>query len=111
MKYVNTDLVQPEQQNYDVTADTIRHVAYATEDYNALYADAEFAKKTRWGGIIASPGYLYSHANSGGWARGIGDITDSTGLEYDLRDNMGDDWEYLLPVRPGDRVIANVKLT
>jgi acyl dehydratase len=52
---VGKDLPQPEQFNYDVTRDGIRHFAYCIPDPNALYLDHEYAATTRWGGIIALP--------------------------------------------------------
>ena len=60
---VGQDLPQPEQFNYGVTADGIRHFAYCIPDSNGLYLDAEYAATTRWRGIIAPPGYLYAHGS------------------------------------------------
>lgn len=109
----NRDLPQPEQHNYVVTRDSIRHIAYATEEYNAIYLDEEYAKQTRWGGIIAPPGYLYSHGQQFfAWpvvGHGL-KIVDSEGLEFDGADNMADDWDFYLPVRPGDTIISHTKL-
>jgi acyl dehydratase len=103
--YCRADLPQPEQNNYDVSRDNIRKVAYAIADPNALYLDEEFARQTCWGGVIAQPGYLYSHGRQmHSWPCSLGRIVDSEGYEYDLGDNMGDDWDLLLPVRPGDTV-------
>jgi acyl dehydratase len=108
----NQDLPQPEQNYYEVTADAIRHTAYATFEHSALYLDEEFAHTTRWGGIIAPPGYLYSHgARFLSWPRRGGRITDSSGLEFDLADNMGDEWDLRLPVRPGDRIVSHSRPT
>ena len=104
-KYIGQDLEQPEYYNYDVSKDSIRHFAYGINDYNALYLDEGFAKRTRFEGIVAPPGYLYSHGHSI-WARILGDIPGIT-----QNDNAGEQWEFLLPVRPGDRVTANVKVS
>jgi acyl dehydratase len=106
---IDKDLPQPEQFNYEVTRDTIRHFAYANEDYNALYLDQEFARTTRWGGIIAPPGYLYSHGFSV-WLRVMGDIRDSRGRELSQNDNAGEEWEFYLPVRPGDVITSYGKI-
>jgi acyl dehydratase len=104
----NADLPQPEQNYYEVSRDAIRHTAYATGEHSALYTDEEFARTTRWGGIIAPPGYLYSHGAAFlSWPRRLGRIVDSTGLEFDLSDNMGDEWTLLLPVRPGDTIVSH----
>ena len=103
-KLIGQELEQPEWFNYDVTRDTIRHFAYGINDYNALYMDEGFASKTRFGGIIAPPGYLYSHGHAV-WARILGDIPGIT-----QNDNAGEQWEFFIPIRPGDRVVANVKI-
>src|SRR6266508_816157 len=38
--------------------DTIRHFVHGYGDDNPLFTDAEYAAKTRWGGIIAPHQYL-----------------------------------------------------
>jgi len=60
---VGKNLPQPEQFNYEVTRDGIRHFAYCIPDFNALYRDEAYAEATRWRGIIAPPGYLYAHGH------------------------------------------------
>ena len=45
---------------YEITKKDIRRFAQATGDKNPLYVDEEFAKKTRYGRIIAPP--LFCHA-------------------------------------------------
>jgi len=42
-------------ENSLVTEDLIRHFADASGDRNPLWRDPEYARKTRWGGIIAPP--------------------------------------------------------
>jgi len=44
--------------NCPIEASEIRRFALATEDGNPLWLDNEYAKKTRWGGIIAPPTFL-----------------------------------------------------
>lgn len=46
--------------NYEVTWDGTRHFAFGYGDDNPLWCDPEYAKTTRWGGIIAPPNFLYS---------------------------------------------------
>ena len=43
--------------NTVATADTIRHWAIGIGDDNPLFTDAEYGETTRWGGMIAPPGY------------------------------------------------------
>src|ERR1700689_1042355 len=102
---VGKDLPQPEQFNYDVTRDGIRHFAYCIPDPNALYLDHEYAATTRWGGIIAPPGYLYAHG-SPAWLGKMPGIRDSNGNELTGSDNATEAWEFFRPVRPGDTVLS-----
>jgi len=102
---VGKDLPQPEQFNYGVTRDTIRHFAYCIPDSNALYLDEEYAATTRWGGIIAPPGYLYAHG-SPAWLGKMPGIRDSNGNELTGSDNATEAWEFFRPVRPGDTVLS-----
>ena len=39
----------------EVTRDAIYHLAYAIGDLNPLYLDDDYAKKTRWGTLLAPP--------------------------------------------------------
>jgi acyl dehydratase len=85
----------------------IKKFAIAVEDFNALWFDEEYAKQSRWGGLIAPPLYL---------------ITAHDGLEagfelfvwcYENLDKIPNfvetfeaetEWEFFEPVRPGDRI-------
>ncbi len=106
---VGRDLPQPEQFNYEVTRDTIRHFAYCIPDPNALYLDGEFAAKTRWRGIIAPPGYLYAHG-SPAWLGKMPGIKNANGEEMTGSDNATEAWEFFRPVRPGDTVLSHGKI-
>src|SRR5439155_22820532 len=44
--------------NEEATRDGIRHYAYGFGDDNLLWCDPDHAASTRWGGIIAPPGFL-----------------------------------------------------
>ncbi len=106
---VGKDLPQPEQFNYGVTRDRIRHFAYCIPDSNALYLDHEYAATTRWRGIIAPPGYLYAHG-SPAWLGKMPGIRDSSGNELEGDDNATEAWEFFRPVRPGDTVLSHGKI-
>jgi acyl dehydratase len=43
-----------EPWNYEASRDAIRHYAWGIGDDNPLFHDADYAKGTQWGGIIAS---------------------------------------------------------
>lgn len=106
---IGKDLPQPEQFNYEVTRDTIRHFAYCVPDHNALYLDDEYAASTRWRGIIAPPGYLYAHG-SPAWLGKLPGIKDSSGNEMEGSDNATEAWEFFRPVRPGDTILSHGKI-
>jgi len=44
--------------NEEATRDGIRHYAHGFGDDNPLYCDPDHARGSRWGGIIAPPGFL-----------------------------------------------------
>lgn len=48
----------------EVNADATRHFAYGYGDDNPLYCDPEYAKDTRWGGLIAPPNFVYCMGES-----------------------------------------------
>ncbi|OHD01484.1 MaoC family dehydratase N-terminal domain-containing protein [Sphingopyxis sp. OPL5] len=46
--------------NYEVTWDGTRHFAVGYGDDNPLWCDKHYGDKTRWGGLIAPPNFLYT---------------------------------------------------
>lgn len=106
---IGKDLPQPEQFNYDVTRDAIRHFAYCIPDPNGLYLDPEYAATTRWRGIVAPPGYLYAHGSPAWLGKMLG-IRDLCGNELEGSDNATEAWEFFRPVRPGDTVLSHGKI-
>lgn len=45
---------------YEATRDNIRHYAHGIGDDNPLWCDPEYAKKTKFGDVIALPSFLFS---------------------------------------------------
>ena len=45
----------------EVTADSIRHFAHGTDDDNPLWLDAVHAARSRFGGVIAPPAFIFAH--------------------------------------------------
>ncbi|MEU0482131.1 MaoC family dehydratase N-terminal domain-containing protein [Streptosporangium sp. NPDC006013] len=80
--------------------DIRRWALYSTGDDNPLWSDEEYARRTRWGGVIAPPTFLYT--------------IDSTIVAPGLRGVQwiygGTRWENHVPVRPGDRITAKARL-
>ena len=51
--------IRVEQYNYEATRDTIRHYAWGIGDDNPLYYDADYARRSKWGNIIAPPTFFF----------------------------------------------------
>lgn len=90
--------------NYEATIDTIRHFAHGYGDDNPLYTSPDYGKKTRWGNMIAPPIFLTT--------TGVSEVKE---IRPEVRRRgehalagvheffSGDEWEWFLPVYPGDR--------
>ena len=91
----------------EVEKGAIRRFAQAVEDANPLYADEEYARATRHGGIICPPGFF-------GWPSGeeVGAerITSMLGRPFENVLNAGNESEFLRPIRPGDVLVSSTKL-
>jgi acyl dehydratase len=98
----------------DVTIWAIRRYAAATEDPNPLWQDDEYAKKTRWGGIIAPPTFVEVYSPLNRTMRETGG--ELTGLvapflpPFKRQLLVGEDFELYLPVRPGDAISSRAIL-
>ena len=88
--------------NIEVTVDMIKHFATAVGDLNPLWIDEEYAKKTRWGGIIVPPGYLYGVIYATGMRAG--------GLPGVHAFHSGNNWEWYKPIRVGDKITGTYQL-
>jgi len=104
----------PELPPEDVTIWGIHRYAAATEDPNPLWRDEEYANKTRWGGVIAPPTFVevYSPLNrimreTGGELAGL---TAPFQLPFQSQLLAGEDFEFYLPIRPGDSISGRVVL-
>src|SRR3546814_11183902 len=54
----------PPPNNDEVTWDGTRHFAFGYGDDNPLWCDRNYGEKTRWGGLIAPPNFLYTMGES-----------------------------------------------
>lgn len=58
---VGVEVPEPRRYHNDyVTQDGSRHFCWGYGDDNPLYCNAEYAKNTRWKGLIAAPGFSYT---------------------------------------------------
>lgn len=87
-QYIGTAVPKVQHHNR-ATPDAIRHFAIAIADDNPLWVDRDYAKDSRWGGIIAPPSFLMSVNNGNA----------SPGLERMLRLGSSWDLEYFEPIR------------
>lgn len=90
---------------YEVEKGAIRKFCIAVGDTNPLYLDEEYAKKTKYGGIIAPLGFFGSAVSSGAFGQQPYEVS----LKRVL--NGGTEYEYIKPVRPGDTIISTRKIT
>ncbi len=96
----------------EVEKGAIRRYADAVGDDNPLYYDEEYAKKTKYGGIISPPGFF-------GWAKRpissseglIGVIEAMIGAGYAGILDGGMAYDFYLPVRVGDTLVGSPKVS
>lgn len=82
----------------------IRQFAQAIGDTNPLYSDEEFAKKTVHGGIIAPPTFPIAMSEES-------DEDLDLGLEYSRMLHGEQRFIYTRPIRPGDVLTCQLKVT
>lgn len=87
--------------------DAIRHFARGVGDTSPLWQDEQYAKKTRWKGIVAPPTFLYSLRGRNGGAAGVSAI----GLPGVHGVNAGTEFEWYRPIYAGERVTSTMALT
>ena len=97
--------VEAEPEIWEVEKGHIRRFAQAIGDSNPLWQDEEYARKTRYGGIIAFPLYL----NDVGLVRFVDRLVDMCPDKANI--NGGTDLEYYRPMRPGDTLTTVAKLS
>ena len=86
----------------EIEKGAIRRFAEAIGDTNPLYQDETAARRSRFGGIIASPTFLRSIQID------RPELPLKNPLERLL--DAGSEWEYFQPVRPGDRITVVTRL-
>jgi acyl dehydratase len=87
--------------NTQATRDTIRHFVNAVGDMNPLYRDPEYAKKTRYGRLIA-PGCFLISVNSP-----TGQAGQLPGIEHWY---AGNEFEWFKPILEGDEYTYDLTL-
>ena len=86
---------------YLLTLEAIQKYCRAVGETNSLYFDEEYAKRSRWKGIIAPPSIhillMFACTPTDDWMRSPGTI------------NAGQSWSYNLPARPGDTITLQAR--
>jgi len=88
-----------------VTADAIWHFTLGLGDDNPLWLDESYASQSPFGGLVAPPAFLYA-SNSGPVT---GQMEATMGLKYVYGMWGSDEWDWLLPIREGDRLGASCR--
>ncbi len=87
---------------HEATSDNIRHYAHGIGDDNPLWCDPGYAAKTRYGGIIALPSFLFATSRIvSGYVGGLPGIHAMW---------SGADWTWYKPVRRNDEIKAEAHL-
>ena len=81
---------------HEATRDAIRHYAHGIGDDNPLWCDPDYAARTRWGGIIAPPSFLFATSRIvSGYVGGLAGVHAMW---------AGADWTWHLPVLRNDAI-------
>lgn len=80
--------------------DIRRWAMYSCGDDNPLWSDADYGKRTIWGGTIAPPSFLYT----------IDTLIVAPGLRGVQWIHGGTRWSLVRAVRPGDTIVARARV-
>jgi acyl dehydratase len=101
---------------FQVEKGAIRKYADAVEDGNPLYWDEDYARDSRYGAMIAPPGFFGWPSR---WVMGDSITTNEdnesrsalTKAGYARTHNGGIEYEFYKPVRAGDILVASLRIT
>ena len=87
---------------HEATRDNIRHYAHGIGDDNPLWCDPDYAAKTRYGGIIALPSFLFATSRIiSGYVGGLPGVHAMW---------AGADWTWHKPTRRNDEISTEASL-
>jgi acyl dehydratase len=87
---------------HEATRDNIRHYAHGIGDDNPLWCDPDYAAKTRYGGIVAPPSFLFACSRIiSGYVGGLPGVHAMW---------AGADWTWHLPIRRNDEITTEASL-
>ena len=103
-----------EPEVLEVEKGSAKRYAVAVADLNPHYLDEEYARATKYGGLVAVPGFFGWPARqpSPVFPQIMSDMMDALAQAGfpDILDG-GSDFEFLIPVRPGDVLVASRTIT
>jgi acyl dehydratase len=82
------------------TRELILYMAYAADYWNPLWRDENYARNTRWGGIIAPP--FFEQCISHGGPRFLLKMPPEDGIVKQDHSNIAERWNFFRPIRVGD---------
>jgi acyl dehydratase len=95
-----TNTIEP--WNYEATRDAIRHYAHGIGDDNPLWCDPEYAKKTKFGNVVALPSFLFTTSRIiSGYCGGLSGVHAMW---------AGADWTWHKPVLRNDSITTEAYL-
>jgi len=99
----------------EVSKWAINRFIEATTDDNPLWQDEKYAKKTRWGGIIAPPAFLHVFDPANRAFRQRPDLSHmATIMPFELpfpkTFQAFYEFQFFLPLRPGDLITSTAKI-
>ncbi|MFC2058600.1 MaoC family dehydratase N-terminal domain-containing protein [Chloroflexota bacterium] len=102
-----------EPEIIEIEKGAIERFASATDDLNPLYLDEEYARNSRFGSIIAPPGFFgLPPKQGGGFVKLFNELREAMAAEGFLRIlDAGIDYQFFYPVRAGDTLVAFSKIS
>jgi len=99
---------------YPVEYEPIRRYCHMVDDTNPLFLDPEYAKSTRYGGVICPPLLAWEFGHPGPWPVEK-DVVAGTRLPPvptpgNIAVFLSTEWEFLKPVRIGDMISSKSKI-
>lgn len=98
--------VESEPSTFVIEEEPIRRWAEAIGNSNPLYHDTEYAKKSRYRGMITPPGFVGNYS----FPVKTGGLSPRVKSPFWRVFNGGNEFEFLKPVRAGDVLTATSKL-
>ena len=91
---------------YEIQKEPIRRWAEAIGDANPLYHDEEYARKSRFGEIVAPPGMVNNYL----FPVKVGGPPPQVKSPFWRQLNGGNEYEFLKPIKAGDVLTSTTKL-